>query len=220
MHKKLKVLIVEDEELQANLILEILKSEGYFNIQITHNVQDTLMAFKTFNPEIVLLDINLQGKNDGIALSKEKNKDAQVIFISAQNDLQTITLALKTKPEAYFSKPIKKPDLLAAINLCFIKSKKETIKIKNGYIEEIIPLNDILYLVSDRNYIDIITTNNKFTLRSSLSQFLKHELPKDRFVQIHRSIVVNKTKINKKGASWIEVNNQELPISRNYQFSL
>lgn len=77
-------------------------------------------------------------------------------------------------------------------------------------------IDDILYAISDKNYIDVYTKNKKYTIRQSLTHFLE-ELPKN-FIQIHRSIMINKNHIQKKTATKVFVNNVALPISRSYTF--
>ncbi|WKW47124.1 response regulator transcription factor [Myroides sp. JBRI-B21084] len=213
-----KILIVEDEILIANFILKMLQNEGFTTTEVAYNSITALEKFATFLPEIILLDINLETKNSGIELAKKKNKQAKIIYLTAQNDTETIQKAIETNPETYLTKPIKKTDVLAAIQLASIKNTTKHITIRNGYTNEIISFDAILYIIAEKNYIDIYTLNGKFTIRKSLSHFLE-ELPAN-FIQIHRSIVINKKHIQKKSASKVFINNVELTISRNFTFTL
>lgn len=218
MNNAIKILIVEDEVLIAEYIKDILENKGYTNLRIAHTVAETYLKINDFLPNIILLDINLEGNNEGIAIAKTVGEEIPIIFLTAQNDIETITNALQTKPETYLTKPIKVPDLLASINLWQIKHQSKSIVVKVDYKDEIIDIDTIIYITSEKNYIDIFTQTQKFITRKSLSQLLE-ELPAN-FVQIHRSVVINKNYIQKKSVTKVFINDTELPISRNYYFDL
>lgn len=216
MKHDIKILIVEDEILIADFIFDMLKKEKFCNIQVAHNISTTLHKFKTFQPEIVLMDINVEGENTGIELATKKNEDAKVIYITAQNDIETIEKAIATNPETYLTKPLKKADLLAAIQIASNKTTKKYTIIKDGYNKVKLTHDDIIYIKSENNYIDIFTTTRKYTLRNSLDNFLS-ELNNNIFCKTHRSYVVNKNKITKKTAQSVILCDIEIPVSRNYQ---
>lgn len=216
MKNETKILIVEDEILIADFIHNMLLKEGFTKTEVVNDVQSALGKFKSFQPEIILMDINVEGQNTGIELVTKKNEHAKVIYITAQNDDETIQKAIATNPETYLTKPIKKFDLLAAIQLTtYRKAKKYTI-IKDGYNKVRLHHDDIIYIKSENNYIDIITTTRKYTLRNTLDNFLS-ELNNDSFCKTHRSYIINKNKITKKKATSVFLNNIEIPISRSFQ---
>lgn len=130
MKNNSKILIVEDEVLIANFILKMLQKEGFSNLEIANDVETAKAKFNSFRPDIILLDINLEESNTGIDLAAKKNEDAKIIYLTAQNDIETIKKAIATNPISYLTKPIKKPDLLAAINLCLIKQSESKIVLK------------------------------------------------------------------------------------------
>ena len=126
------------------------------------------------------------------------------------------------KHEKYFSyktiitKPLKKTDLLAAIQLASFRTKTQSILIKDGFEEIKLSLDDLLFIKSDGNYIDIYTNTRKISIRESLEKFYE-KLDENQFLRIHRSIIINQNKISKKTATSVFINTTELPISRNYK---
>ena len=212
---RIKILIVEDEILIADYIREILVEEGYIHISMAHSSVEAREKIATVLPDIILMDINLEGSMEGIDLSKQKNEDASVIFITGQGDSKTIHEALAVSPESYLSKPIRKVELLTALRIVIDKKKKKYIFVKEGYDEIKLILNDIIYIKSDKNYIDIITYDKKISIRTTLHEFCK-ELPIF-FKQIHRSIIVNTQFIQKVSASEVTVKGIQLPISRKFR---
>ncbi len=212
----LKILIVEDEVLIADYIASILDEQQYTNVKMAHTIAQAQDQIANFVPDVILLDINVEGPDTGITLAANKNPEAKIIYITAQNDSETIQKAIATQPESYLTKPIKKADLLAALSLLNFKTKHQTITVRVGYANCVVNTSDILYIKSDGNYIDIVTQSKTYTSRQSLDsilQQLNHEL----FCKIHRSYIINKTKITKKETNTVFINNTALPISRSAQ---
>ena len=115
-----KILIVEDQVLTANHIKNILNDNNWHQIEIAYKINQAIELLETFVPDIVLLDINVEGKNSGIEWAKKYVKKAKIIFITGQTELETLQLALSTNPISYLTKPVKKIDLLAAITLIIV----------------------------------------------------------------------------------------------------
>lgn len=216
MDYNVKILIVEDEIIIADYIFNILRSEGFSNLEMAHKQNTAIEAIKNFIPEIILMDINLNGENSGIELAKAKNSNATIIFLTGQYDENLMSQALATNPESYLTKPIKKEDLIAAIKLALLKKQSKKITIKDGYDLININYDDLLFLKSDNNYIDIQTVSKKYSIRQSLDKFSTEFLSAD-FIRVHRSYVVNKTKIQKKTNKSIFIDNHEIPFSKSYK---
>lgn len=215
MENNSKILIVEDEVLIASFIEKMLQKEGFSNLEVANDIETAQTKFSIFRPDIILMDINLEGPNTGIGLATRKNEEAKIIYLTAQNDSETIKKAIATNPETYLTKPIKKSDVLAAIQLASFKNVKKYVVVKDGYDEVKLFHDDIIYIKSDNIYIDVITTSKKYTVRNSLDNFLK-ELNNDIFCKAHRSFIINKKKVTKKTTNAVFLSDIEIPISRNF----
>lgn len=213
-----KILIVEDQVLIANYIKNLLNDNGLTDVELAFTVQEATDKINFKNPDIILLDINLHGKDTGILWAKEFVKNSQIIFITGQTEKETMLKAFEVNPVTYLTKPVKESDLIAAIELAKIKNKVNYVIVKNGFDELKINFEDILFLKSDKNYVDIQLVNKAITVRNTLDNFYK-ELDSDIFCRVHRSYVVNKSKVTQKKSSSIKINEFELPISRNFSFN-
>lgn len=211
-----KILIVEDEIIIADFIQTTLNKEGFKNVKMAHKTITAIEAFKNFQPEIIVLDINLHGENSGIELAKTVNNNATIIFLTGQYDESLMSKALATNPESYLTKPVKKDDLIAAIKLSILKKQTKNITIKNGYDFIKINHDDILFIKSDNNYIDIQTASKKYSIRQSLEGF-SEEIVNPNFIRVHRSYIVNSSKIQKKTNSSLFIENHEIPFSKKYE---
>lgn len=214
-----KILIVEDEVLIAEFVKEMLEDEGFKLIKMANDREEALMLFRSFVPEIILMDINIDGRDSGIELAMAKNPEAQVIFLTAQSDAATIQKALATKPQGYLTKPIRKPDLMAAITLVGQQQQTSFISIKNGYDIIKLPVNDVLYIKSDNVYLDIYTRKKKYSVRQTLEKFLL-ELDSSRFCRTHRSYIVNRSAITRTTRKAVYINEIEIPLSRNFSIEI
>ena len=213
-----KILIVEDQVLIANYIKNLLNDNDLTDVELAFTVEEATDKINFKNPDIILLDINLHGKDTGILWAKEFVKNSQIIFITGQTEKETMLKAFEVNPVTYLTKPVKESDLIAAIELAKIKNKVNYVIVKNGFDELKINFEDILFLKSDKNYVDIQLVNKTITVRNTLDNFYK-ELDSDIFCRVHRSYVVNKSKVTQKKSSSIKINEFELPISRNFSFN-
>lgn len=219
IHKMPKILIVEDQVLIANHIKNILNDNGFFNIEMAFKINQAVEKLNLFDPDIVLLDINVEGKDTGIKWAEEHVKKAKIIFITGQTELETLQKALSINPISYLSKPVKSIDLLAAVTLVTINLKPTYVVVKDGYKDIKVKFEDIFYIKSDKNYLDIHTLNKKITIRNSLDDFME-KLDLKMFCKVHRSYIVNISKITEKKNSSVVINSFEIPVSRNLNLNL
>lgn len=214
-----KILLVEDQVLTAHHIKNILNDSNFNKVEMAHKINQAIEILNDFNPDIILLDINIEGKNSGIEWAKKYVKNAKIIFITGQTELETLHEALTVNPLSYLTKPVKSIDLLAALKLAIFNLETNFVIVKHGYTEIKIEYEELFFIKSDKNYIDIHTLGKKISVRSSLDDFMEKLDPKI-FCKIHRSYIVNTTKITEKKSSSVIVNSLEIPISRNLDLNL
>ena len=214
-----KILIIEDEILIADYLKEILEEEHFTEVEMANNSIEAIKKMQSYAPDIILMDINIHGDNAGIKLVKAKNENAAVIYLTGQTDVALMTRAFETKPEAYLTKPIKKNDLIAAVRLLSFRQQAKFITVKDGYNEVKINLDDVLFVKSENNYIDIQLAHKKYSVRQTLEAFIT-EIQSEAFLRVHRSYIVNTAKITTKKSHSLLINQFEIPFSRNIDLSL
>jgi DNA-binding NtrC family response regulator len=96
----LDILIVEDEAILAMVYMQSLRKLGDLEIECVSSVGAALAAIDRSQPKLILLDIKLQGKRDGIILAEiiHKHYDIPVVFITAFSDADTMQRARLTRP--------------------------------------------------------------------------------------------------------------------------
>ncbi|MGY0392063.1 LytR/AlgR family response regulator transcription factor [Bizionia sp. KMM 8389] len=210
-----KILIVEDEILISDYIFELLDEEKFTNIKVANEEIEALNLMETFVPDIILMDINLNGTNSGLKLAKNKNRGVSVIFVTGQHDLALMNEAFNTNPHAYLTKPIKKVDLLASISLAIHKKENSKFQFKDGYDSVSLDYSDINYIVAEGNYSTIYTTSKKYTIRQALIT-ISDQLDSKTFKRSHRSYIINSQKIKRITSQSIYIGDIEIPLSRTY----
>jgi DNA-binding LytR/AlgR family response regulator len=234
MDNLIKILVVEDEMIIGAKISMQLTSLGYDVTGILPKGEEAILHLKENNVDIVLLDINLKGKLDGIetAIQIQKNSNIPIIYLTANADEATFNRAKTTKPAAFISKPFKQLDLQRAIELTicrlaeievfpqtknnindeqhFILSDRIFVKYRDKMIK--IMISDIFYIEADRNYSRIFTKNTEYLLTITLKT-IEEKLSVDHFVRIHRSYIVNITHIEEVGESYVIIAQKPIPLS-------
>jgi PAS domain S-box-containing protein len=111
------VLIVEDERVIAKDIQETLQGMGYDAFATASSAAEALARVKERCPDLVLMDIRIEGTEDGIETAKLLSAlhDVPVVFLTAHADEETIERAREAAPYGFLAKPVKPADLRGAI---------------------------------------------------------------------------------------------------------
>src|ERR1700748_3650093 len=117
---KIKIGIVEDEVIIAEGINSTLKQLGYAVAEPACNYTEALTMMAEEKPDLMLLDITLNGSKDGIDLAWKIKElyNIPFIFLTANADAATVKRAKETEPPAYLVKPFNKDELYASIEIC------------------------------------------------------------------------------------------------------
>lgn len=122
-----KVLIVEDELVVAENIARNLSKQGYATVNIVDSGEEAIKQAQIMQPDVVLMDIMLQGEIDGIMAANILRKEMQlpIIYMTAYVDDQTLERAKQTEPYGYLVKPFKPYDLKTAIEIALHKYRQD-----------------------------------------------------------------------------------------------
>ncbi|PZV13658.1 MAG: hybrid sensor histidine kinase/response regulator [Leptolyngbya sp.] len=124
---KAKVLIVEDEILVAREIEGCLQELGYGVTGIAADAEVALQQIAETQPDLALIDIVIQGEQDGVTLASQVRDRYQIpiIYLTAYVDEQTLSRAKLTRPLGYILKPFNKNDLRVAIEIALARHQIE-----------------------------------------------------------------------------------------------
>ena len=124
---KEKVLIVEDQYVEANYLRSMLEKAGYAVMGIARSVSKAKEMILADKPGLVLLDIFLSGNKTGIDLAIElKEQNIAFIYLSANSNEEVLTAAKATQPYGFLVKPFRERDLLITLEIAKYRHEHST----------------------------------------------------------------------------------------------
>ncbi|WP_020569452.1 LytR/AlgR family response regulator transcription factor [Neolewinella persica] len=230
-----KILMVEDDMIIAADVSMQLTKLGYEVIGINTRGEDALNTIEGNRPDIILMDIMLTGKMNGIETAQiilEKHQ-VPLIFLTSNSDDATFQQASAAKPYAFISKPFQKSELERTLKLTLqriaVEKASEPVPESTDHVSAMedrlfirhkdqmvkVMLTEILYAEADRNYCKIYTENQTFLLSVPLRN-IESQLPTKIFFRVHRSFVVNLKKIDaiSEHHEYLTIQSHQVPVSR------
>jgi DNA-binding NarL/FixJ family response regulator len=124
----IRVLIVEDEPLIAEDIAATLLQADFDVSAIAYSKEDALYQLMMNQPDMVLLDINLNGGIEGIEIAEQIKRKFTLpfIYLTSYSDKQTLEKAKKTEPSGYIVKPFSEASLCAVIEIALYNHAQKT----------------------------------------------------------------------------------------------
>lgn len=235
MLKPIQILIVEDEMIIAANISLQLTGMGYEVSGIIPRGEDAINHIKSKLPDIVLIDIQLKGELDGIETAQrmqEFHSNLAIIYLTANADDANFNRAKSTHPYAFISKPFKKLDLQRSIELTINQLKcniptpingsktensnfvlKECLFIRHQETMVKVDIEAIRYIEADRNYCRIFSTEKEYLLVTTLKD-MDRKLPQRHFFRIHRSYIINLSRIDEIAGTHVVIAKKAIPMSK------
>lgn len=227
MSQKIKCMIVDDEPLAVELLsAHVKKIEHLELIATANNPIDAIGLLKEKNVDLLFLDIQMPVLT-GIELVKALQKKPDVIFTTAYRDYAVESYELDAVD--YLMKPITFVRFVQSIEK-YLDKKTDSQKV--GIQRDDIPSQESIYVNVNRRYVKVIfekikyvesvkdyihihTTDDTIITKETITNF-DSKLPTN-FLRIHRSFIVNKSKITAFTSHDIEIGTKEIPIGGSYR---
>jgi DNA-binding LytR/AlgR family response regulator len=214
--KLLSIYIVEDEPLIAATIETALLKQGF---NVVGNAEDVISALKDitiYQPDLILVDIQLDGSKDGVDLALELDKQQiPYLYLTSQTDPETIERVKTTHPLGYIVKPFTEHSLRSNIELAWHNYEVQNagfLILKSDGRTHKINQNSILYLKAFDNYCYVYTTTRSYLVPHTLKH-MSEQLSNNLFVQTHRSYWVNINHIEGIETNKLFLKTEPIPIS-------
>lgn len=238
----IRVLIADDEELSRERIMSFLKDEkDFFIAGECSSGTETLEKIKVLLPDLVFLDIQMPGMNGVEVLQNLKSPLPQIIFVTAYDEyaikafeLNAVDYLLKPFSKERFKKTLEKVKQnlsSAGINekvfrlISDLQKKEKYLSrfiVKSSGTFTFVPVEEVNYIEAEGNYIKIKTQNGFHLVRDTITRTCERLNPEN-FVRVHRSLIVNISKIKQMqthfNGEYIIVlkDNTKLRTGRNYK---
>lgn len=230
----LNILIVEDELLTAQRMKQVLEAEGYIISDIAASGSAALESVKRQRPDMILMDIQLEGEDSGIVTAGKINRNYRIpiIYITQKTDPSSFADAIRTAPLNFLHKPFTRVMLLRAVSLVAgVISQARNDKDAEVYIHtssrNVIKLRlyDILYFQAKGVYTTIcyMDASGKvvsLTLTLSSNHVAEQISAPDAILKVHRSYFVNFYRISKYEKGNVFIKDKKIPVSKTYRDAL
>lgn len=224
---KYNCIIIEDEPLAVEILEDYIAQVPFLQLLAKcDNAINALDLLQKEKVDVIFLDIHLP-KLKGLDFLRVLNEPPQVIITSAYQEYALESYELNVLD--YLLKPIEFHRFIMAVNKLKLSYKSEQAPIlpevprERAYLffnvnKKMIKMfvDEILYIESLREYIKVVS-KEKFILTKFQLKDIEELLNRHNFLRIHRSFIVAKEKIEAFSAIDIEINNQQIPIGRNYK---
>ncbi len=234
------IFIVEDQLLIAEDTAQRVRNLGYNVSGIATNATEALEGIgKTF-PDIILMDIDLEGDVDGIELAAKIDQlmPTPIIYLTDLGDQRTIERAGNVHQAIFMNKPFNDHILASHIELALQQKKKtaenspaahaesKVVFLKKGKQRYRVNTENICFIKAARAYCEVYlksphdkVPHKAFEPAVSLAEAL-HQLSTPPFLQVHRSYVVNINHIEALEENNINIGQEVIPIGPSYKRSL
>jgi DNA-binding LytR/AlgR family response regulator len=223
MSKTFTCIIVDDEPPAIRLLEKYISKVHFLSLENSFtNPLEALQYLNSNTVDLVFLDIQMP-EISGIQLSKIINSNTQIIFTTAyaqfaldSYDVAAVDYLLKPIDFERFYKAVNKINTLPqpiqetdTDSYLFVKTDG-----KNNFVKLFI--KDILYIEGLKNYLSIQLRHEQIITYGTLKH-LKESLPKQDFIQTHKSYIIALKHIDKIDNQSVWINNSELPIGNTYK---
>jgi len=234
----MKVLLIDDEPLARSVVAEYLQSWPQLEIaQECNDGFEGVKAIAQHEPDLIFLDIQMP-KINGFEMLELIDHPPAVIFTTAFDEYaikafeeHAVDYLLKPFTRERFDKAVQKwIDLQQAAepkqntqkiveDIQASSPTNERVVVKTGNKIKIIPVDDIIYLAADDDYVKIFTSEGSFLKNKTMAYFEKM-LGEKNFVRVHRSFIVKIDEITridpyeKESHLAILKNGEKIPVSK------
>lgn len=197
----IRCIAIDDEPLALKQIASYIEKTPFLElVKYFSNALDALAEIQEYDADLLFADINMPDLN-GLDFVKSLKNPPKIIFTTAYDEYALE--GFKVDAIDYLLKPIGYPDFLKAANKAkewfdlknnkqdTVDSNDEFLFIKSEYRILRIDYNNIKYIEGMKEYVRIHTTNEKPVMSLMSLKKLSEQLPKDKFMRVHKSFIVN-----------------------------
>lgn len=216
--KKMRIAICDDEPLMQKELKEEI--DAYFHsLDVLTTCYSSgaqlLAAFEKIKYDAVFLDIEMDGLN-GLQVAKclhEKKKDLPIVLVTTHTELAME--GYEVAAFRFLAKPVDRKKIqhtLSAIERML--SEDDKLCIVSDGLQRYLPCKSVCYIKSENVYLELITEKENYLIRQKLKDLYK-QLPKNSFIQVHRSFIVNLRYVESfDGSNVCLENGVKIPVSK------
>jgi DNA-binding LytR/AlgR family response regulator len=230
----IRILIVEDDPIIGADLQDRLEEIGYAVLGPVASGEEALTFFPENSPDVVIMDVQLEGEWDGIETTRRIREICvlPVIFLTSNSDEATFAQAKSVQPQAFIAKPFRGKDLRHAIELAIAQSVNTALAASEEAAAEttfLLPdrmfvkvnekmvrlfFRDILWVEAYDYYCKIVTREREYLVGQTLKKFSESLKNVPALMRVHRSYVVNLDHVEEISDAHLLVGKQRIPVNK------
>lgn len=215
---RFKIGLIERDVFLADNLVKDLHTFGYEIAPVATCYEKAIKIIEEEKPHLILIAITLNGDKDGVDVAHHvrENYSMPIIFLSDHLDLNTIERLKEVKPNAFLEKPFTNLEMYASIELALLNYQPHLnyILVKDGYMHVRVCIEQILFIDSERNYLNLHLANGrKVIIRSTMVDMMERLNGKD-FNRINRGCIINMNHVTKIDTNNVFINERHFPVSK------
>lgn len=221
-------IVVDDDDMSRHMVSRCVEQTDFLKlVKLCSNAIEASNVLRTEKVDLIFLDIEMP-EMTGIEFIKNFKEKPQIILITSHEEYAVE--AFEHDVTDYILKPVNYGRFLKAVTKAkdnfdseennnhstsedtniFVKVNSRLIKIRT---------DDIMWIESMSDYVNILTPNGKYTVHSTMKGIIE-KLPTDDFVRVHRSYIVKKDKISVIEDNTLVIDKKLIPIGKSYKDEL
>jgi two-component system, LytTR family, response regulator len=222
----LKCAVVDDSTLQRLSIVKLIQNHPSLTLVAQYtNAVEAKAGLLANEIDLAFLDIEMPVLS-GFDLLDDLTHKPQIIFVTGKT--KYAFKAFDYDAVDYLRKPIAKDRFLNAVHKAVVNYKlkneegfydEDFIFVKSNLKKRKVFLSELRYIEALGDYVKLVTEHDSLVVLSTMKAF-ENLLPEMRFLRIHKSYIVNVEKVERYNSKQIELDNQQLPLSRNRKSDL
>ena len=222
----LKCAVVDDSTLQRLSIVKLIQNHPSLTLVAQYtNAFEAKAGLLANEIDLAFLDIEMPVLS-GFDLLDDLTHKPQIIFVTGKT--KYAFKAFDYDAVDYLRKPIAKDRFLNAVHKAIVNHKlkneegfddEDFIFVKSNLKKRKVFLSELRYIEALGDYVKMVTEHDSLVVLSTMKAF-ENLLPEGRFLRIHKSYIVNVEKVERYNSKQIELDNQQLPLSRNRKADL
>lgn len=221
-------LIVDDNIIARGAMKQLIQQNN--DLELIGECENAIDAFQKImseNIDLLFLDIEMEGMT-GIELVKSlSNKKTIIIFVTGNREYASEAFELNVAD--YITKPIMPARFLQAVEKAkeIQRSRNQEVKVENdsfifirdSNIVRRLNIDDILFAEATGDYVKLYTSESFYSIHATL-RLVESKLPESRFLRVHRSFIIQVSKIDTIEGGTLIINRKTVPVADTYRSAL
>lgn len=227
---KINCIVIDPHTIQRiNTISKINSNDELRFVNEFSSCSEALEYIEKNNTDLIFLEVDTSNINgfEFLDLIKTNGEKMPKVIITTKNTehafksyrYSVVDFLAKPLNDSLFHGAVEKVLKLTTQKSTTNDSDTQHIFIKSNLKKRKVYTKDIKWIEALGDYVKLITDNGSFVILSTMKAF-ENELPSNKFLRIHKSYIINLKKVERYNSKFVEIDNSQIPLSRNKKTTL